>query len=187
MRILDAALRTFAAKGYHAATSKEIAAEAGVAEGLLFYYFGGKKELLLQAVRRFSFLETLRAGTPLFETMEPQQALYEFGMLYVQFVDTHKEYLQLIWSRELSGDEAIVLEVTALIAGMTEQAAKLLGRASSGSASRSKLEAAAAMLLLSLLAYAALAERMGRKRGKEEDQQHVREAVDIILNGLKGT
>ncbi|KIL37076.1 hypothetical protein SD70_31135 [Gordoniibacillus kamchatkensis] len=187
IHILDTALRVFAAKGFHAATTKEIAAEAGVAEGLLFYYFGGKRELMLQAVRRFSFLETLQDSAPQFETMDPQQALTAFGLMYVRFVDSHKDYLQLIWSHELSADEAVQREVTSLIAGMTEQGAKLLARAAPVTTHRAKLATAAAMLLSSLLAFAMLAERMGRARSEQSDRQYVGEVVEIALNGLSGT
>lgn len=44
--ILRAALRTFAQKGYHGATVREIAAEAGVSVPGLYHYFASKRELL---------------------------------------------------------------------------------------------------------------------------------------------
>jgi TetR/AcrR family transcriptional regulator, fatty acid metabolism regulator protein len=44
--ILDAAIRVFARKGYHAARVGDIAEEAGVAHGLLYHYFRSKEELL---------------------------------------------------------------------------------------------------------------------------------------------
>jgi TetR/AcrR family transcriptional regulator, fatty acid metabolism regulator protein len=44
--ILDAAIRVFARKGYHASRVGDIAAEAGVAHGLLYHYFDSKEELL---------------------------------------------------------------------------------------------------------------------------------------------
>jgi AcrR family transcriptional regulator len=46
MQILDAAARVFAEKGYHRATTKEIAAAADVSEGTIYNYFGGKREIL---------------------------------------------------------------------------------------------------------------------------------------------
>jgi TetR/AcrR family transcriptional regulator, fatty acid metabolism regulator protein len=44
--ILDAAVRVFARKGYHASRVGDIAEEAGVAHGLLYHYFRSKDELL---------------------------------------------------------------------------------------------------------------------------------------------
>ena len=51
-RILGAAQRTFAEKGYDGATTREIASRAGVPLGLLRYYFGGKLKLWQAAVDR---------------------------------------------------------------------------------------------------------------------------------------
>ena len=45
--ILTAAARVFASKGFAKATTREIADEADVAEGTLYNYFGGKREMLL--------------------------------------------------------------------------------------------------------------------------------------------
>src|SRR5215207_4525216 len=42
----DAAVRLFARKGYHACRVSDIAAEAGVAHGLLYHYFDSKEEVL---------------------------------------------------------------------------------------------------------------------------------------------
>jgi AcrR family transcriptional regulator len=44
--LLDAAVRVFARKGYHAARVGDIAKEAGVAYGLLYHYFRSKDEIL---------------------------------------------------------------------------------------------------------------------------------------------
>jgi TetR/AcrR family transcriptional regulator, fatty acid metabolism regulator protein len=54
--ILEAAVRVFARKGFHAARVGDIAAEAGVAHGLLYHYFKSKDEVLETVFR-----ETWRA------------------------------------------------------------------------------------------------------------------------------
>jgi AcrR family transcriptional regulator len=48
--ILESARRTFAAKGFHAATMDEIAETAGVAKGTLYLYFDSKRTLYLKAL-----------------------------------------------------------------------------------------------------------------------------------------
>ena len=48
-QLLDAAVRVFARKGFHASRVGDIAEEAGVAHGLLYHYFKSKDEVL-QAV-----------------------------------------------------------------------------------------------------------------------------------------
>ncbi|MBD2868151.1 TetR/AcrR family transcriptional regulator [Paenibacillus arenilitoris] len=46
-RVINAALKVFAQKGYQAASTNEIAREAGISKGLLFHYFTSKKDLYL--------------------------------------------------------------------------------------------------------------------------------------------
>jgi TetR/AcrR family transcriptional regulator, fatty acid metabolism regulator protein len=46
-QILEAATRIFAKKGYHRATTKDIAREAEIAEGTIYLYFKNKSELLI--------------------------------------------------------------------------------------------------------------------------------------------
>jgi TetR/AcrR family fatty acid metabolism transcriptional regulator len=51
-QILEAAVRAFAAKGYHACRVGDIAEEAGVAYGLLYHYFDSKEEVLRSIFRQ---------------------------------------------------------------------------------------------------------------------------------------
>lgn len=44
-RIINAALGEFAQRGYQKASTNEIVRQAGIAKGMLFYYFGSKKQL----------------------------------------------------------------------------------------------------------------------------------------------
>jgi TetR/AcrR family fatty acid metabolism transcriptional regulator len=46
-RILDAAVRVFARKGFHATRVSEVAKAAGVADGTIYLYFKSKDELLV--------------------------------------------------------------------------------------------------------------------------------------------
>ena len=56
--ILDAAMKVFAQRGYAAATIREIAREASIAQGTIYLYFPSKREILL-AVYRSMILESL--------------------------------------------------------------------------------------------------------------------------------
>jgi len=46
-RILNAALRLFRERGFDSATMRDVAAEAGVANGAAYYYFRSKEELVM--------------------------------------------------------------------------------------------------------------------------------------------
>jgi len=58
-RIVDAAYRVLVKRGYHETSVKDIAEEAGVAPGLVHYYFETKEDLLVAAIEHgCSFLES---------------------------------------------------------------------------------------------------------------------------------
>jgi AcrR family transcriptional regulator len=61
MRILQAAVEEFGAKGYAGARTAAIAARAGVNQQLISYYFGGKKGLLDELRRRWASVEATMA------------------------------------------------------------------------------------------------------------------------------
>ena len=59
-QLVDVSLRLFAKKGFERTTIKDISEAAGVAQGLIYHYFGSKEALLLAAVDRHGFLLELR-------------------------------------------------------------------------------------------------------------------------------
>ncbi|MER5736701.1 helix-turn-helix domain-containing protein [Streptomyces sp. NPDC002262] len=60
-RILEATVELVAVRGYEATTLGDIAREAGVARGLVSYYFPGKRQLLQSAVHRLMHLTLAEA------------------------------------------------------------------------------------------------------------------------------
>jgi AcrR family transcriptional regulator len=52
-QILEAALGVFSRKGFHAANVSDVAAEAGVSQGTIYWYFESKEELLNAALLSF--------------------------------------------------------------------------------------------------------------------------------------
>lgn len=52
--ILEAAVRVFASKGYFAARMRDVAAEAGVADGTLYLYFESKEALLTAILEEYA-------------------------------------------------------------------------------------------------------------------------------------
>jgi len=64
-QIIDAAMQVFAQKGFTRATNKDIAREAGITPGLIYYYFDSKEDLLK------TIIET-RSPAQLMTTLPPQ-------------------------------------------------------------------------------------------------------------------
>ncbi len=69
-QLLDAAVRVFARKGYHASRVGDIAEEAGVAHGLLYHYFASKDQVL-EAVFHENWSVLLARIASVEETDEP--------------------------------------------------------------------------------------------------------------------
>lgn len=67
-RVLAAATRLFAMKGFEGATVREIVAAAGVTKGALYHYFSSKDDLLLEIYARVLRMQSRRleqlAGDP---------------------------------------------------------------------------------------------------------------------------
>jgi TetR/AcrR family transcriptional regulator, fatty acid metabolism regulator protein len=99
--LLDAAVRVFARKGYHAARVGDIAEEAGVAYGLLYHYFDSK-----EAVLRSVFRETWRA---LIETIRSVEKVEDEPREQLRKV---AEILLRSWRRDPDLVRVLVLEVT---------------------------------------------------------------------------
>ena len=58
-QIIDAAMRVFAQKGFTKATNKDVAREAGITPGLIYYYFESKEALLMAIVETRSPLKLI--------------------------------------------------------------------------------------------------------------------------------
>lgn len=69
-RMINAALKIFALRGYKLANTNDISAAASISKGLLFHYFGNKKKLYLYLYRHsVAFVkEQMRAQMDLSET-----------------------------------------------------------------------------------------------------------------------
>jgi len=68
--LLDAAIRVFARKGYHASRVGDVAKEAGVAYGLLYHYFDSKEEVL-ETIFRETWAAMLEAARGIEATDAP--------------------------------------------------------------------------------------------------------------------
>ena len=69
-QLLEAAVRVFSRKGYHACRVGDIAKEAGVAYGLLYHYFTSKEELL-ETIFRDTWTRMLEAVRAVEDTDDP--------------------------------------------------------------------------------------------------------------------
>jgi AcrR family transcriptional regulator len=96
-QILDAAASVFAEKGYHRATTKEIANAAGVSEGTIYNYFANKADLLVSMLTRLVELRELTdelAGALQSDAREFLVAIFRDRM--GRIVQSHEKMFQAI-------------------------------------------------------------------------------------------
>lgn len=95
-QILDAASKVFAEKGFHRATTKRIAREAGVAEGTIYNYFDSKSDLLIGIMMRLSRVESI--GAELTESMDEnaQDFMLAIARHRMRLIEQHFETLQAV-------------------------------------------------------------------------------------------
>src|SRR5438445_486572 len=90
-RILDAAVKVFAGRGFHSATVAEIARVAGVADGTIYLYFKSKDDLLLRLFdeKMTDLLAQLRAA--LAEEKSAPARLRRFIQLHLSLVERNPD------------------------------------------------------------------------------------------------
>ena len=71
MQILEAALRCFSQKGYHEATMDDLAREAGLSKGSLYWHFKSKAEVFAGLLAAYTL--------ELFQAWEREAQAYEGG------------------------------------------------------------------------------------------------------------
>lgn len=109
-RILDAAARLFAQKGFAATTVRDIAAAAGINLAMIHYYFGNKDGLY-----RAIFEEKIQAKQRLLEEMALgegtcRERLERFIRAHAKFLCEHAHFARLI-QHEFLAEGTILREV----------------------------------------------------------------------------
>ncbi len=74
-QIIDAAMHVFSEKGFTKATNKDVAREAGITSGLIYYYFESKEKLLEAMVESRSPIRLLTSLTPQVLALPPEAFL----------------------------------------------------------------------------------------------------------------
>jgi len=95
-RILDAAADLFAVKGFAGATTRELAAAAGVNEVTLFRHFGSKKNLLAAVIDQHSALPDLAAVMNGQLTGDYRQDLLHLGGVFLTAMTERREAVRLM-------------------------------------------------------------------------------------------
>jgi AcrR family transcriptional regulator len=117
-QIIDAALRVFSHKGFTSATNKDIAREAGITPGLIYYYFESKEKLLEAIIEDRSPLRLVASPPEQIATMPPEDFL-KFMIRRVLSIMEGENFVQFI--RIMIPEVIRNPEVTPIVAGVFER------------------------------------------------------------------
>ena len=179
--LLEAAVRVFAAKGFHGARVGDVAAEAGVAHGLVYHYFSSKDELL-ETIFRDTWTALLAAMREVEESDDPaREQLRKVGAIVLR-----------TWMRDPDLVRVLVNEVTRgarLEREIAEirQAFEAIERIVANGQERGELRRGLDPRLAAFVFYGALEEIMtGWLLGELEADvaEAERAVVDIVCGGL---
>lgn len=94
-QIIDAAMRVFAQKGFARATNRDIAHEAGITTGLIYYYFKSKEDLLRAALEERSPVQVMAQITS--EMLEqPPEVLLPLLFLRVLSIVENEQFVGML-------------------------------------------------------------------------------------------
>lgn len=178
-QILSAARKLFSERGFSAVSTTEIAAEAGVARGLINHYFGTKRELYIEVVR-----EMVRfRSQPVPEYVDgatPRARLDESIDRWLEMVARNREaWLAAIGAEGLGRDP----EIEAVLDDAREQAtARLIEVLGLGPAADAPPELHAVLRAYGGLAEAATREWLERDRwSREQVAAFLKEALPQLV------
>jgi len=127
--MLDAAVRVFSQRGYHAASVDEIAETAGISKPMVYAYLGTKEELFTACLHRegVRLIEALvaSAGTQL----PPDEQFWRGLRAFFTFVDTHRDGWTVLY-RQARAQEPFAEVIVQLRARMVEIVTGTLARVS---------------------------------------------------------
>ncbi|MBF0496206.1 MAG: TetR/AcrR family transcriptional regulator [Deltaproteobacteria bacterium] len=90
-KILQAALKIFAQKGFYKAKVTEIAQEASVADGTIYLYFNNKHDLLISLFEEIMNNIIKRMTEAIRQEPDPLKRIGVFALTHLQLIDENKD------------------------------------------------------------------------------------------------
>jgi AcrR family transcriptional regulator len=178
-QLLDTALELFAERGVENVSMKDLAAEAQVAQGLIYHYFGSKDELLAAVFQRHNPLPAIEAIAKALADLPVREGLLLFVQRLAQIFHEKRRVMRLVAREMLSPRSNLLAEVVsfrqAAVALLTEY---LQGRIDAGELKPHQPLVPLHMLVSSLLILLLLDQPL---------EPYVAQFVDTILNGIEAT
>ncbi|OKJ47817.1 TetR family transcriptional regulator [Micromonospora sp. TSRI0369] len=133
-QMLDAAVKVFSRRGFHAASMDEIADDAGISKPMVYAYLGTKEELFVACLHREStrMMEAIAgAAAP---DLPADERLWRGLRAFFGFVGAHRDGWAVLY-RQARGSQPFAVELAAMrgrlvevVAGMLDHALRAAGR-----------------------------------------------------------
>ncbi|GAB4556632.1 MAG: TetR/AcrR family transcriptional regulator [Anaerolineae bacterium] len=183
-QILDAAAHVFALKGFHGATIREIAAEAGVAEGTIYNYFANKESLLLAMIDRLAEIQQL---SHLLEVTDdpPEVVLPQVLRDRFELLQRRRQIVQAVLPEVMARRELRERFITHLIQATAEPIQHYLQRqVDSGRLRPVNPQLAARMLQALIMGFVVAEITLGDASGPLQDKLLPDAVSQVLLHGL---
>ncbi|MEE9420293.1 MAG: TetR/AcrR family transcriptional regulator [Desulfatiglandaceae bacterium] len=95
-RIIEAATKIFAKKGFYPAKISEIAKEAQVADGTIYIYFENKDDILISLFEEQMRVVLENMVTQISELEDPARKLERFALTHLQLIEQNKDMAEII-------------------------------------------------------------------------------------------
>jgi AcrR family transcriptional regulator len=133
-QMLDAAVKVFSRRGFHAASMDEIAEDAGISKPMVYAYLGTKEELFVACLHREGTRMMQAIAGAAAPELSADERLWRGLRAFFGFVGAHRDGWAVLYRQargeqpfagELAGMRARLVEV---VAGMLDHALRVQGR-----------------------------------------------------------
>ncbi|SBT53702.1 TetR/AcrR family transcriptional regulator [Micromonospora narathiwatensis] len=133
-QMLDAAVRVFSRRGFHAASMDEIADDAGISKPMVYAYLGTKEELFVACLHREGTRLMAAIAGAAAADLPADERLWRGLRAFFGFVGAHRDGWAVLY-RQARGSQPFAAELAAMrnrlvevVAGMLDHALRARGR-----------------------------------------------------------
>ncbi|MEU7956024.1 TetR/AcrR family transcriptional regulator [Micromonospora humida] len=127
-QMLDAAVKVFSRRGFHAASMDEIAEDAGISKPMVYAYLGTKEELFIACLHRETARMMLAIAGAAAPDLPPDQRLWRGLRAFFGFVGAHRDGWAVLY-RQGRGSQPFAAELAAMRARLVDVVAGMLDHA----------------------------------------------------------
>ena len=185
-QILETALKLFAAQGFYATSTRQVAKEAGIAEGLIFHYFPTKASLLAALLEnRRSFRSELRAILEGAEDRPAPEVLREVASGWLATLRRDAELVVLFITAQTNPEvneamQQVIGEGTSQVSGY------LKARIGAGELREDlPLQTAVSMFFSSLMIFFLTRRYLSEAAWEKQSDAYARELISVWLEGAR--